>query len=704
MFLVMGLTVLGGSCAYLYHCKQRKSPARIAILQSRISSGQRRKDYLKKLSSVDELKKNSKIQHTDNRHIVVASLTVLSAGIGTLSLPVFTWLSLGGIFYVGKRSIIDAYRLFVTKGTLGVDALSSLIKILLIAHAQILLCSISILIYAFNRKLMHAVKDNSKKKVIDAFRCFPKTVFVLEDAALDPQGQTEIEINLDDVAIGDIVVVKAGESIPVDGVVAFGQGLIDQHILNGETQPVEREAGQTVFAMTVLVAGRIGIRTQRTGEQTTAAQITQALNKTVEYKTDMQLWVESATDKTIAPTILLGAVLSPWIGMANAAAFMYSHPKYKTTLVCSISLLTTLNEASSHGILIRDGRTLELMSDIDTVVFDKTGTLTTEQPQLLSIHTNIGYDEDTVLQLATAAEHRQTHPIAQAIIQAATSRGLIIPESEKPEYHLGLGLTVQYQGKILRVGSLRFIAEQASPDDALWMEQQQKRQTGHTSIAVALDNQVIGIIELDVQIRPESPTVIHGLRQRGIRHIYIISGDQEAPTARLAEQLGIDDYYAEVLPEQKADIVEKLQQEGRSVCFVGDGINDSIALKKAQVSISLTGASTIAIDSAQVILMDKTLNQLCPFFDLARSSQRNIKSSVATVTVPHVLSAATALSAVFQNAFAPAMAITLLGLFGGVATALRTKSTTAALIQGETTQSDAYSLPETSTSSLLTRS
>lgn len=669
MLLFAGLNVIGGLSLIGYLYRKRKVKQQTTEFRTQAPM-ELREQQLQNISSADDMKENLRVQRADNRNIKVASFTVLLASAGAVFSPVLTMLSLGGIFYVGKNAVIDGYRLFVNKGILGVDALSSLIKILLVINAQIVLCSVSVLVYACNRKLMHMVKDNSKKKVIDAFRQFPRTVFILENPEQDPQGQIEIKTDLAHVKIGDIVIVNPGELIPVDGMIEFGCALVDQHILNGETQLIEREPGDTVFALTVLLSGRIGVRTQRTGEQTTAAQIAQTLTKTVEYKTDMQLWAESLTNKTVFPMILAGTAVAPWVGLSNAAAFLYSHPKYKTTLVCSISLLTTLNQASQQGILVKDGRTFELLEQIDTVVFDKTGTLTAEQPEVKHIYANACYDEDTVLRLAAAAEHRQTHPIAQAIIQAAEVRQLSIPEVEQPEYQLGLGLTAQYQGKPLCIGSLRFIVQQAKVDESVRQHQERCHQDGHTLIGVTLDGEVIGVIELHVQVRPEAKAVIQGLRQRGIQQIYIISGDHTAPTARLADQLGIDHYFAETLPEQKADIIDALQQEGKSICYIGDGINDAIALKKAKVSISLSGASTVAMDSAQAILMDQTLNQLCPFFDLVRASQRNMKSSVAIVVAPHVISAASALL-IFSDAFAPAMVITLLALFGGVANALR---------------------------------
>jgi Cu2+-exporting ATPase len=240
---------------------------------------------------------------------------------------------------------------------------------------------------------------------------------------------------------------------------------------------------------------------------------------------------------------------------------------------------------------------------------------------------------------------------------------------EHPDYQLGLGLTVQCEGRPLSVGSLRFIGQQSRLDAEILELQRHCHAQGHTLVGIALDGQIVGAVELHAQVRAEAAEVVEGLRRRGIERILIISGDHHTPTAHLAAQLGVEGYFAEALPAEKAEIIRSLQEEGRSVCYVGDGINDAIALSQAEVSISLSGASSVAMDSSQAILMDQTLRHLCPLFDLARASKRNMQQTFAIVVAPHLLSASVAL--VLHQAFVPAMVLTLLGLFGGVGNALR---------------------------------
>ena len=249
---------------------------------------------------------------------------------------------------------------------------------------------------------------------------------------------------------------------------------------------------------------------------------------------------------------------------------------------------------------------------MDTVVFDKTGTLTDEQPHVTQIHPWGDYEENEILRYAAAAEYTQTHPIAQAILQEARTRDVYIPAIDEATYRIGYGLTVTADSRPVHVGSFRFMEmEEIFIPPSIREVQAVCHNQGHSLVLVAMDYQVVGAIELHAAVRPEAKAMIQGLRQRNIKHIYIISGDHDTPTQKLATALGIDHYFPETLPESKADLIEQLQQEGRSVCYIGDGINDAIALKKAEVSISFRGASTIAMDTAQVILMDQSLNQLC---------------------------------------------------------------------------------------------
>jgi len=300
-------------------------------------------------------------------------------------------------------------------------------------------------------------------------------------------------------------------------------------------------------------------------------------------------------------------------------------------------MLSTLALCAQKGVLVKDGRALDLLCQVDTVLFDKTGTLTRERPEVGRVIAANGFRPLQVLRLAAAAERRFHHPVALAILQKAAEHGLRLPLTDATQYKVGYGISVGIEGHRVRVGSRRFMELEGVPltsevEDALDVVHRE----GHTMVMIAVDNQLGGALELRASVRPEVRGIVQGLRDRDIRHIAIISGDHEAPTRKLAEELGMDRYFAQVLPTDKADYVEKLQREGRKVCFVGDGINDAIALKKANVSISLRGATSIATDTAHVVFMEQSLARLCELRDIARDLDRNVRNSWLMILGPNL--------------------------------------------------------------------
>ncbi|MDM8568134.1 HAD-IC family P-type ATPase, partial [Thiotrichales bacterium HSG1] len=331
---------------------------------------------------------------------------------------------------------------------------------------------------------------------------------------------------------------------------------------------------------------------------------------------------------------VVSAVTLPILGVMSALATLNAGFGYQMRITAPLSMLNFLTIASKSGVLIKDGRSLELLSQVDTVVFDKTGTLTEEQPHVGKVHCCIDIEENELLTYAAAAEYKQTHPIALAILSETKQRKLNITSVTQAKYEVGYGIKVLVKAKIIRVGSIRFMKMEGIPIP-LEMKalQEETHEQGHSLVFVALNDQLAGAIELYPTIRPEAKQIIAQLKQRGLS-MYIISGDHEQPTQKLAQKLGIDNYFAETLPEDKANLIEQLQQEGKVVCFVGDGINDSIALKKSQVSISLRGASTVATDTAAIILMDSHLNQLDHLFDIAQEFKINMRNNLNLSIIP----------------------------------------------------------------------
>jgi Cu2+-exporting ATPase len=594
------------------------------------------------------------------RNFVMALATTGIAGISLFYHPL-VWLLVPGILSYCFRAYKIAYQA-LKKGRASSYLLDGMLYSGMLLGGYFYACVLSSTFFTVGRLLLLKSENNSKQHLMSLFLNQPRTVFVVTDDGL------EVEIPFESLQIDDIIVISAGQMIPVDGIITEGSASIDQHQLTGESQLAEKGIGEEVLASTVVLAGRIHIQTKKTGDQTVAMQIGEILNQTSDFKSSIQSRGEVIADRLTLPTLGLGFLFLPFLGPHSALAVLTNTFGYKMRIFGPTSMLTFLNMASQQGILIKDGRSLELLSQIDTIVFDKTGTLTLEMPTVTKIHTCHGVKASTVLKYAAAAEDGQSHPIARAILLTAKKQGVEWPKSLNARYEVGYGIQVDMPDRIIRVGSHKFMRMSGItiPPEIANVQQDCHKQ-GDSVVMVAFDEQLVGAIELHATIRPETERVIAELRQRKMS-IVIISGDQEAPTKKLAQTLGVDDYFANTLPENKAKLVEKLQKEGRSICFVGDGINDSIALKKANVSVSLRGATTIATDSAQIVLMDGTLNQLCQMFNIVQDFEVNMKNNLLLSTIP---SAASLTGIVFFHwGVVAGVGISTFVLFTGIANSL----------------------------------
>jgi Cu2+-exporting ATPase len=563
-----------------------------------------------------------------NRNLAVTGITL--GGILVVS-PFFAPISLLAIPVILYSSRIGLQKTIkkLKRGVIGADILNFITILGFLLFGFYILGLFALFSWSLAQKFIIKIHHDSHNKLVDVFQQMPKTVWVMID-------NVELSIPFQDIQIGDIIVAYAGEVISVDGIITEGMASVDQQILTGESIPIDKGLHDEVFASTTILTGKILICVKKAGNQTTVAKVGQVLNNMVDFKSSKELKAERLADKTTLPTLIAGGIAFPILGSAGALAVLGSHFTNKLRMASSLSILNYLNIASKHHILIKDGRALEWLTQVDTIIFDKTGTLTEDQPTVGFIHATTDYNKKEVLRYAAAAEYKQTHPVAKAIIQEADKQDLILPSTDESEYQLGYGLTVQIAGKIVRVGSKRFI-EKVGIDIPKKFEviETECYEAGHSIIMITVDEQLIGAIELLPTLRQEAYDVIQQLRQLPqIKHTYILSGDHEMPTRKLAKILSSDHYFAGILPEDKANIIKQLQQEGKFICYIGDGINDAIALKQADVSVSLKGASTVATDSAQIILLDKGLLQLNLLFKLAKTYNRNMDVTLALVVSP----------------------------------------------------------------------
>ena len=550
------------------------------------------RQQFKEISSNLDEAEISKLERKLNRDLTVAFVSLGFATAGALIYAPLSLLAAPGLFWIGIVCSQNAYNSFKEGRSVGMDVLDVVFAIGCIATGNYFAGGLGVTFSRISTKLVSMTEDQSKQSLINVFGNQRRSVWLLKDGV-------EVEISVEALNLGDTIVVHAGEIIPVDGTITSGTANIDQHILTGEAQPAEKGVGDEVLASTVVLSGSILVEVEKAGQDTVAAQIGEILNQTSDFKSTIESWGQEIGNKSALTTLWASGALLPFFGGGTALTILNSNFGQYMRVLEPLSMLTFLNLASQQGLLVKDGRSLQLLNKIDTVVFDKTGTLTLEQPHVGKIHTCLEMSEEERLTYAAAAEYKQTHPIAKAILQAADERGLALPAIGEAKYEIGYGLKVSIPTQpalpanpatssteqlaltheLVRVGSARFMEMEGiiiPPNIKALHEESQKH--GHSFVYVAINDELAGAIELHATIRPSAREVVSELRKRNM-DMYIISGDHEQPTKKLAQELGIDNYFAETLPENtypapldKAELISKLQNMGKSVCFVGDGL------------------------------------------------------------------------------------------------------------------------------------
>jgi Cu2+-exporting ATPase len=596
------------------------------------------------------------IEEWIDRYFTISTVALGSALVG-IWIPSLAIASTIILAFLTIPILQRSYEGLMEQHRLKADVVDLIVLPLMILSGYLPAAAFGYWLYYLGLKFMAKAKSSSANKLVNIFNEQLRSVWIQRDGC-------EIELDFEALQLGDIVVIQGGETIPVDGIIVDGLASIDQRMMTGESQPVEKNSGDLVFAFTIVLTGKIWVKVEKTGTETVASQIDLILNQTTDFAGTVELNAEKMADRLALPTLALGALALPVAGYTSALVVLDSSLVESLYITGTLSVLSHLSVASHHKLLIKDGRALELLKQVDTIVFDKTGTLTQEQPHVGKIYPCEEHTEEEILIYAAIAEYKQNHPIAKAILQAVQKHQITLPTIDDTQYEIGYGVKVCLNNRMIRVGSAKFMAlENIFLSAEIETIQTNCHKQGYSLLYVAVDNQLVGVIELHPTIRPEAKQIISQLKQRNLS-IYIISGDHEKPTQALAHKLDIDHYFAETFPEDKADLIEQLQKQGKSVCFIGDGINDAIALKKADVSISLYGASTIATDTAQVILMDDSLNQLIKLFDLTDSLKTNFRNSVLWDIVPNIACIGGAFF--FHLGIYGALAIYTIGLTGGV--------------------------------------
>jgi len=472
----------------------------------------------------------------------------------------------------------------------------------------------------------------SERASLDLLDCLGKYARVERDGK-------EVEILVKEIIEGDRVVVYPGDQIPIDGYIVRGTGLIDQCKLTGESVPVTRMEGDEVFASTLLVDGQLCILTERTGSNTRAGIIVTLMQSAPVHDTRVENYAAMIANQAVVPTLLTGIGVGLASGdLSRAIALLTLDLGTGIRVSVPTTILSALTYAARNGVFIRSGRAIEILAKIDTVVFDKTGTLTQGHAGVTGIKvTDSQVAPAEILALAATAEQGLTHPVAEAIIRHAREQSVQLYTCEAWEYRVGLGVVATINGMQILVGSHRLMSQENISLDYLNQHYPDIKSGSSSLVYVAGDGKMLGVILYNDPSRPESKEVLQELQAEGIMP-YMLSGDMTRVATAVAAELGINpnNVYAEAFPERKVEVVKSLHESGKTVAFCGDGINDSAALAYADVSISFAGATDIARETADVVLMEDDLRGLTHAIKIAKQAMEIIWQNTAIVAVPNL--------------------------------------------------------------------
>jgi Cu2+-exporting ATPase len=539
-------------------------------------------------------------------------------GVMACNVPLMLWNAIP----IAKR----AWKVWSNESRLNIDLLDTLaISASVLQGNPMAGCIVTWLI-----KLGDWIRDltaaGQKRAISELLEFQTKTAWVLRDGNV-------VQAPASELAEGDLVVVYPGEMIPVDGEIIDGQATIDQKTITGEGLPVNRDVGETAFAATVIREGQITVRALRVGSATTAGQIVHLVESAPIGDTRMQNHAERFADRLVAPTLALAAGTAAVTGDFNRFLSLVI-VDYGTGIrvAAPTSVLSSMTHAARAGIIIKSGGHMEKLADIDTVVFDKTGTLTHGTPAVIEV---LSYQRSItpnhLLGLAAAAETKLQHPVAEALRTRARQLKVNIPECNETTYRLGLGVEGQVNGYYLHVGNERFMRQSNIATSEAASDRRALDERGYSSLYIAVDGQLAGLVPYSDEIRAESRPVIQRLHEMGIANSIMLTGDNGVVARAVCRNTGLTEHFADMLPSDKASVIQDLQRAGRRVAMVGDGINDSPALSFADVGIAMKHGAEVTHESADVILMEDSLWKLVKAVEISQGAVSLIKQNYAIV-------------------------------------------------------------------------
>jgi Cu2+-exporting ATPase len=548
------------------------------------------------------------------RHAPLLNLAAAGAALAAALAPVPAGITVGLVALSGLPILARAARSLRGGPHLNIDTLDAMAFAMLLVRGNYPAASLLAGLPALGEWILDRTVVRGRRSLGDLFAPPDQVVRRL-------RGRHQERVAATAIVPGDTVVLGAGERVPVDGRVIRGEALVDQHTMTGEGLPVERKARHEVYAGTIVEDGEIAVRVARVGRDTGLGHIIQAIEGAAGEKAEIQIFAERLANRLVGQTILFGLAGAAFSRSIDAGiAVLVADYGTATRVAIPVAALAKIHQAVTEGILLKGPRVLEQLARIDTVVFDKTGTLTWGRPRVSRVASYGTRGPDDILVLAAAAERDVRHPFARTIVRRAEESGRPIPESSGPETRIGLGVTVTVDGDTVLVGNRRFLESQGVKLAAAASDEAEAHARGASVTFVAVGTLLVGAVVLEDELRDDAEAAIHALRARDTRDIVMVSGDHAEPTRFAARRLGVERYHADLLPEDKAALIRELRGQGRAVAMVGDGVNDALALREANVGIAVQGGAEVVTEAAGVVLLQGGLEQVVRALDLGRAT------------------------------------------------------------------------------------
>jgi heavy metal translocating P-type ATPase len=561
----------------------------------------------------------------------------LRMGAGTLSTALYIGALLTGGYFFGREALEE----LITEQEIGIDLLMAVAAVVAALTGQIGEGAMLAFLYSISEAAEEYTEDKTRASIRSLMSLTPSKALVRRNG-------TEREIPAEDIEIGDIFIVKPGESIPTDGEVQTGRSSVDQSPVTGESVPVDKAPGDIVFAGTINGTGTMEIEATKTFADNTISRIIAMVEEARERKGTSQRFIERFGAHyspavllvgilvAVVPPTLLGAAWSTWI--TRATVLVVSAAPCALVISIPITLVASLGTAARQGVLIKGGIYIEELAKVKVIAMDKTGTLTSGEPEVtdvLSLHEKeIGQAQ--ILARAAGVESRSEHPLAQAILQEAESRGISIPHVRNFQSLPGAGASGQVEGRPVLVGNPDLFSISPGDDGELAQTIDRLQREGKTVILIGeqskthpSDPTILGLIATRDRIRPNARDAITALHEKGVERVVMLTGDNDRTAQAIARELGIDEVYADLKPEDKVERVRELVRQYAHVGMVGDGVNDAPALAEASVGIAMGAAGTdVALETADVALMGDDLEALAYALELAQRNQTIVKQNL----------------------------------------------------------------------------